>query len=201
MFFVSLKTIKLLAGSAVMGKNSKLVIISTLVFFLLPSAVLGEQEEDQKEGVVDANQFLWSVPEKGSFILSPVTGWAIGEYIQGFSLGIRALFFFKYLVGSVQGQGVFTESGTVYDFGVDIYGRYGPFFAGVGFAGHWLPGKTNTTTPGVVLKAGIHTPTWFDAIFLEISYRPCIILIENRSIIYHTIMLGFLFETDDNEQD
>ena len=58
----------------------------------------------------------------------------MGEELDGGIIGVRSRFLFKNVIGSLHGNGIFTDSGTVYNFGLGLYARFGPVFAGAGFS-------------------------------------------------------------------
>lgn len=149
-----------------------------------------ESDGDEKEPL------LWSVPKSGSLVLAPLTGWSTGSQYDGPLVGMRAMFVFEHFIGGVVGQSIFVDSGAVYLFGLDLHGRYGPFYGGLAFAGHFIPGASASgTTPSMGFQAGVHFPTPFSFVFLEAAYRVNILFHAGRQEAYHTFLLGVLFES------
>jgi len=138
---------------------------------------------------------LWQAPESGHFLLSPSGGYTEGVEISGASLSLRGIFAFKYFIGGVHGQAIFLPSGVLYSMSVDVIGRYGPFYAGVAATGHWFPSDSSVPKPGVAFQLGLHIPTGFDGIFFDLAYRPNIVFLSSRQMVFHTVLLGFIFET------
>jgi len=163
-----------------------------LVLLLAGLAGIGATRASASE---DKEPLLWPVPEDGSLVLAPLAGYSIGNQMDGPLVGMRAMFVFKYFMGGVNGQAIFVDSGAIYLFGLDLHGRFGPFYGGIGFAGHFLPGSTGSPTPSMNLQTGIHFPTFFPSAFVEVAYRVNIIFHAGRQEAYHALMLGLLFES------
>lgn len=138
---------------------------------------------------------LWSAPAKNTFALCPAVGYAEGDGEQGFAAALRGLFFFEYFVGGIQGQAIFSDEGVLYDAGIDLFGRFGPLYAGGGFSGHWIPGRTGTPIPTLSLQAGVHIPLPLVRVFLDLAYRPSILLMNEQQLVVHLVTIGFVFET------
>ena len=141
------------------------------------------------------DEFLWSVPETGTFILSPGTGWSAGNGMDGLLLNIRGLFVFEHFVGGLHGQAIFIDTGATYTFGLDFQGRYGPLYLGLGPCGHYFPERTGSPIWGLAFQGGVHLPSPFEGVFFDLSYRPVVFLSTSKRGMYHTFLLGVVFET------
>lgn len=146
-------------------------------------------------GAGATESLLWEAPHAGSFALSPLGGWSAGNRMDGPIVGIRGTFVFENFLGGLNGQAIFIDSGAIYAFGLDFLGRYGPVYAGAGLSGHYFPVRSGIPIWAMVFSAGVHLPTPFSGVFLDLSYRPAVFLSETRYGVYHTFLLGLLFET------
>ena len=140
---------------------------------------------------------LWQAPESGHFLLSPSAGYSEGDELTGATISLRGIFAFKYIIGGVHGQAIFIPSGVLYSMSVDLIGRYGPFYAGIAATGHWFPSDSNVPKPGVAFQVGMHIPSGFDGIFFDLGYRPNVVFLSSRQMVFHTVLLGLVFETGD----
>jgi hypothetical protein len=168
-------------------------MVAALTFAMLVGFFCSGQQARASEE--DEEPFLWTVPESGTLLLAPLGGWSVGNQLDGPVAGMRALFVFDYFLGGVDGQAIFVDTGAIYLFGLDLHGRYGPFYGGMGFTAHFFPGSGGSTTPSINFQIGTHFPTPFDGAFVEIAYRISIIFHTGREETYHTFLLGLLFES------
>ena len=141
------------------------------------------------------DEFLWKSPESGTFILSPEVGYSVGNRMDGIVVGLRGLFVFDHFVGGLHGQAIFIDTGAMYTFGLDLQGRYGPLYLGMGPCGHYFPSKTGAPLWGLSFQAGLHVLTPFEGVFVDISYRPVVFLSDTKRGGYHVFLLGVIFET------
>jgi hypothetical protein len=181
------------------NKCSRKVVLFAVGILVVGLTKMSGSSAEEKQA--ESTDFLWAAPETGSFILAPGMGYSTGSEFDGVTAALNGLFFFKYFIGAITANAIFSDSGTVYRFGVDVCGRYGPIFAGVGFSGHWLPGKTDTSTSGGIFKTGIHVPAFFHDMFFDVTYGLSVVNLRSNNVLYHTITLDLLFELDDNDEE
>lgn len=141
------------------------------------------------------DDFLWQVPRAGSFGLSPFGGFSFGAEMNGPVLGIEGLFFAEHFLIGLDGRGVFIDEGVMYSFGLELDGRLGPFFGGLGTSLDWLPGRTAARTPALTFQAGLHVVTPWPEVWLNTAYHTNIAFLESRQLVYHSVMVGLLFLT------
>ena len=151
--------------------------------------------EASRAGSTGEEVFLWKAPESGRFLLAPLAGWSAAGDMDGPCMGLRAMFPFRHFLAGIHGQAVFIHTGAVYVFGLDVHLRHGPFYGGTGFTGHFFPGNTSRPTPSLNFQLGVHVPLPLAGVFTEVAYRPNIIFHQSREVVYHTVLLGFVFET------
>jgi hypothetical protein len=145
--------------------------------------------------LAEEKPILWESPDSGVFAISPQGGWSSGDPYDGPLIGIRGLFIFDHFVGAACGQAVFVDSGAIYVVGLDLHVRYGPFHGGPGFSSHFIPGGDTRPVPAMSIHAGIFIPTGLAGLFVDLAYRPNIVFHSSREEVYHTFLLGLLFET------
>jgi hypothetical protein len=162
----------------------KFLLIAGIIAFLAGSPEVSGEET-----------FLWEAPESGSFILTPEAGWSTGNQMDGAIVGLRGLFVFQHFLGGLHGQAIFIESGAMYTFGLDFIGRYGPIYAGLGPSGHYFPTRTGAPTWGIGFQIGVNLPTPFEGVFIDLAYRPVILLSETQTGASHQFLVGVVFET------
>jgi hypothetical protein len=141
------------------------------------------------------DEFLWTSPESGSFVLSPEIGYSTANQMDGVVIGLQGLFVFDHFMGGLHGQAIFIDTGAMYTFGLDFQGRYGPLYVGLGPCGHYFPSRTGAPIWGLSFQAGVHLLTPFEGVFLDVSYRPVVFLSDTVRGGYHTFLLGVVFET------
>jgi len=161
-----------------------------LLLSLLPqSAPAGEKHE--KDNV----EFLWAAPESGRFLLAPLAGVSTANQMDGPLVGMHGMFAFDHFLGGIHGQSVFIDSGAVYSFGIDLHLRYGPVYGGMGFCGHFFPGNTAHPVPAINFQLGLHVPLpLVTGVFVDLAYRPNIVMHRSRELVYHTFLFGLVFE-------
>lgn len=174
-------------GTTRMARNTAALL---LVLAWTPLAVQANQEPDEPD-----SSFLWSSPEAGRFLLAPLAGVSTANQMNGPLIGMRGIFAFEHFMGGIHGQSIFVDSGAVYAFGIDLHLRYGPIYGGIGLGGHFFPGNTSRPTPAVNLQLGLHIPLPLAGVFVDLAYRPNIVIHRAREVLYHTFLLGVVFET------
>jgi hypothetical protein len=170
------------------GPQLRSFLTAWIVISIVGAAAPALAEEDDAP-------ILWATPQKNQFAFNPVVGYSEGDSIRGFAASLRGLFLFKYVIGAIQGQAIFAKDGVVYNGGIDVFGRYGPFYGGPGVAGVWFPGQTGSPIATLALQAGIHLPSPFAGTFFDVAYRPNILLLSNRQLVYHLVTVGLVLET------
>ncbi len=144
----------------------------------------------------NSNNFspLWSAPKEGCILVEPEIGYSEGSDISGTTLSLSGFFTFRYFLVGLRGLVVFSASGPLYDMSLDLNLRYGPIYLGASVVGHWYPGDSNEMKPGAAANIGIHIPLPIDGLFLDIGYRPVFVFLKSRSMLYHVISCGVVFE-------
>ncbi len=115
--------------------------------------------------------------------------------MDGVMVGLRGLFSFDYFLGGLHGQAIFIDTGSTYTLGLDLQGRYGPLYLGLGPCSHYFPVKTGAPIWGISFQGGVHLPSPFEGVFIDLSYRPVVFLSKSKRGVYHTFLLGVAFET------
>ncbi len=137
---------------------------------------------------------LWPAPRDGCMIVEPGIGYSEGVDISGTTLFISGLFTFRYFMVGLHGQVVFSASGPLYDMSLDLNMRYGPIYLGVSAVGHWFPGDSTEMKPGAAASFGVHVPLPIDGVFLDLGYRPVFVFLNSRTMLFHEISCGAVFE-------
>ncbi|MBN2498694.1 MAG: hypothetical protein JXR96_29150 [Deltaproteobacteria bacterium] len=120
-------------------------------------------------------------------------GYKVGDDDSGPLLAARGLFFFRYFLGVLHGDVAFGE-GTYFSLAVDLDGRYGPMYGGLGFSLNWLPGAGSRPGSALGFQAGFMVPTPLTGLWLDICYRPAIIFRESQDLVYHNVLLAVILE-------
>jgi hypothetical protein len=136
---------------------------------------------------------LWAAPPAGRLIVSPVSGYTFGDTVEGALVGVHALFPFDYVVLGIDLRSTFYSAGSMYIVGIELDGRYGPFYGGIGICMDWMPGVDQGQVPGISFQVGLQVPSFWDNIWLDISYRPNLALLQTRQLVFHNLVLGVVF--------
>lgn len=137
---------------------------------------------------------LWPAPRDGCMLVEPSIGYSEGLDISGTTLSLSGLFTFRYFMVGLHGQVVFSASGPLYDMSLDLNIRYGPIYTGVSAVGHWFPGDSADIKPGAAASFGVYVPLPIDGVFLDLSYRPVFVFLKSRTMLFHEITCGAVFE-------
>ncbi len=161
-------------------------ICFAVLFSSMPSSA---SESTEKEP-----EFLWNATESDTMGGSVFSGYSLGESLDGLVLGARALFFFDHFVGGISGAMTFLEDGTSYSMMLETDGRYGPFRAGLLFGMKWLPGRGDTPAPALGFQLALSIPLGIDGVWLDMAYRPGMILFKRSQMVQQIFCLGLVIE-------
>lgn len=147
-----------------------------------------------KQAPAHKPEFLWNAPASDTMGGSVFSGYSLGESLEGVLLGARALFFFDHFVGGISADMSFLDDGTSYSMILQTDGRYGPIRAGLLFGMKWLPGRGDTPAPAVGLELAVSIPLGIDGIWLDLAYRPGMILFKRSQMVQQSLCLGLVIE-------